>query len=53
MGGKLWDDLPELVQKNGNIESFKRHNKIYKLLISPLLIQQFCYCFATCQFLCV
>ena len=51
MGDKLWNDLPEFVQNSANIESFKRNYKMYKLLISSGLIQDFTF-FAICQVMC-
>ena len=34
MGGKLWNDLPEFVQKSTNIESFKHNYIMHKSITS-------------------
>ena len=51
MGGKLWNDLPEFVQKSTNIEPFKHNYRMYKRITSSwqnrhssfLAISQFLY----------
>ena len=33
-GGKLWNELPEFAQNFTIIESFKRNDKMYKLVVN-------------------